>query len=268
MSQRPHVVILLDIDGTILGDVSWLVYEHSAIYEYNRLTSGPRIRPMASYTHADLEGGLIRPYFEFFIKTLKRRYSEVEFFIYTASEPAWAEHIVTKLENVINFKFNRPLFTRSQCRITSTGQFVKSLDVVQAAIVRRLKHAPIRSIILIDNTPEVLLQHRQHQVLCPTYDFKLCLDMLRQIPPAIQQTSMRFFMPAAVAPAEDKPSLQPQKQLSLYHRYLASCYQECHKYNKTQRDDTFWKDLTRRCLETDIVSMSSSDLKAWLSQLT
>ena len=260
--------MLLDFDGTIVGDVQWLATEQSMINMYNTNKSHSKIRYLHTFVHNDLNTNLLRPHFDIFIKSMKRNYPNVEFFIYTASDPTWAEFIVSKVETKIGFKFNRPLFTRSNCQFKD-GRYHKSLQAIKPVILKKLardynikNENDIGAMILIDNTQNVLEEHKEHQVLCPSYDYKYPIDLLRQVPPSILENAIPHFMPKSLTIARTSSY---QKRMAMYYRYISILYQQAYKNNKLHKNDIYFKYLLKRCLETNINAMNSYTLKEWLT---
>lgn len=187
--QTPHV-ILIDLDGTIQGDVA------PQLREYNLLRN-LKLKISTKKSHInDYIKGLLRPYFIDFIRLIKSKYdNKVELFIYTASDKTWAHYIVPIIESIIGFKFNRPIFTRDHCLIGRDDK-VKSIKYVKSSVIKTLqaKHGKIvinertleDKIVLIDNN--YVLAQSQYLVKCPTYDKAVFLNILRNIPKNVIET--------------------------------------------------------------------------------
>jgi hydroxymethylpyrimidine pyrophosphatase-like HAD family hydrolase len=163
------LVILLDIDGTLIGDISPQVI----MYELKKRLKLPY---NAKNLHEQLNSGIIRPHFKSFFNDLKDY--GVEFFIYTASEKKWAEHIVKQIEATSGVKFNRPLFTRNNCQLVN-GEYKKSIAHVLPSVVKCLKKkynnltvASLRNMVMaIDNNNVYSSVDRKNLVLCDTYPY-------------------------------------------------------------------------------------------------
>jgi hypothetical protein len=165
------VVFILDLDGTVIGDV------RSQVLLYELKSNNVNI----TYNfEKSFDEGLIRPYFDSFLKNTKRRLPNAEFFIYTASEDKWANKIVTSIEKHISFRFNRPIFSRKHC--TPNG---KRLDIILPAIKRSLKktygNVDLENRIMVIDNSEVYDKHDSKKLLlCNTYD-KMHLENLPAI---------------------------------------------------------------------------------------
>lgn len=181
-SKQTPLVILLDIDGTVVGDVSHQV----AMFDIINTLKHKRIR--VAYGPKEVQdalgfGGLIRPNFKCFIIELQSH--GIEFFVYTAAEKVWAEYIVKNIEAAMNIKFNRPLFTRSHC-ISINNQIMKSIKSVTPMIAKtlRAKNYDVSNledkIIAIDNNPVFI--ERDYQILCDTYSLIVPVNIPAFIP--------------------------------------------------------------------------------------
>lgn len=262
------IVILLDFDGTLVGDVEWLATEFTIFQNYQSNSLSPKpVKYQTAYIAQDLDQGLIRPYLKEFLINVKQRYPQVEFFIYTASETEWAEFIIPRVEQKLGIKFHRPLFTRPQC-ICRQGMYYKSLESVRPVIYRRLAKTyrlkspnELQSMILIDNTPNVLLEGRA-QVLCPTYDYQYPVDLTRQIPMSALEVFINLLRPV-VAPS--KRFKNTQHFWFYFHRFMADLYLKSYKMNKPYLKDTYWKRATDAFLETDLSKMDSYELKTHIA---
>ena len=177
------LVLLLDVDGTLVGDVVHQV----ALYDITRKIKQSKAR--MTYSAKDMRdyietSAIIRPGFKSFFDAAKDNH--IEIFIYTAAEKAWAEYIIKHIEASLNIKFNRPLFTRGNC-ITFNGEFKKSIKYVSPTILKVLrkkvqyKHIKSldNSIMAIDNTPIFIEQ--DHQLLCSTYNVAPPVNIPRYI---------------------------------------------------------------------------------------
>lgn len=188
-TQTPYV-ILIDLDGTIQGDVT------PQLREYN-LIKNLKLKSSLKKSHRnDYIRGLLRPYFIDFIKLIKNKYAgKVELFIYTASDKTWAHYIVPIIESIIGFKFNRPLFTREHCNI-GTSDKTKSILYVKDHIIKSLQPKYGKNIItektlsdrifLIDNNH--VLEETKRLIKCYTYDKAIFVNILRNIPETVIQT--------------------------------------------------------------------------------
>lgn len=182
-SKSPDV-ILLDIDGTIIGDIGFQVCE----WEILRLHASKRLPAFRNLLKSHLIKGMIRPHFADFITRLKSLYGNIHFYIYTASDDKWANFLVPCIEAVTNVKFERPIFSRRHCEYD--GKVLnKSLTKVAPLIFTRLKHMYpeltsakelIKHMCIIDNN-NVLTDLPHRCILCPTYSYAYPYDVLKHV---------------------------------------------------------------------------------------
>lgn len=146
-------VMLLDLDGTVVGRVNALVCEYELTRQQAMQTSvvqGPAAatiskgpsssssmslpaaltRLKASFV-SRLKWGIIRPHLDTFCKAAASASassggkSGVELFVYTASTPAWANYLVPCIETTLGVRFNRPILTRDHCVVVDAQGVVR-----------------------------------------------------------------------------------------------------------------------------------------------
>jgi hypothetical protein len=279
----PHkpkpLVVLIDFDGTIIGDVEWILKEYQLIREHNcYMKRNGQTNKVTKYSipllQSSLSHGLIRPYLRTFLTRIKKKHPHVEFFVYTASTQDWAEFIVPKVETVLGFKFNRPLLTRKHCLYdTATLTHKKSLDLVLPAIKRSIgkhynlqKPSDIDKVFLIDNTPSVLLQ-TSHQVTCSTYDYKCPVDVCRQLAPFSYHPSLFHELQSLLGgQVANAPPPSREQTMCRYYKLLGTEYEKASKVNPMYAKDRFWKRMTRLFLSTDLMGTPTDKLCSYLEK--
>lgn len=265
------LVLLFDLDGTIIGDIQWLCLEYQALRHHNKHHApSQKIRYQTSMLYRDLQQGMIRPYFRTFFKKLQKHFSNVECFIYTASDQKWAEYIIPRIEHVLGIRFQRPLFTRRHCTLLPTGRYVKSIDTVKPLVYKALakpyglRHlSELNSIILIDNQPNNLKEGKG-QVLCPTYDFQQPVDILRQWGSPITFPKSVLH---SLGLSSNHSETSVETMFAKYYKYLASLYVKAHDVNKKERLDTYWKRLWKRFDNLHLSKLSTQEIIQHLSQV-
>lgn len=173
------VVIVLDVDGTIIGDITPQIMVYDIQNEVK--TAGGSLSYKSKDLPLKLKSGIIRPYFSKCVQKLKEKIPQIEFFIYTASEKQWAHNIIKQIETAAGFKFNKPYFTRNNC-ITTDNDITKALKNIKPCIYKTLKKRyGLKSItdlndriIVVDNRNDVYANtyDAQYHIKCSTYDFK------------------------------------------------------------------------------------------------
>ena len=192
-SKNEPFVILLDLDHTIQGNILPQLEEYNLIdYINTHLLSGKKknLKQNKDNVMGDFLKGLLRPYFKGFILRMKYRFPNVEFFVYTASEDKWAKYIVSIIETVINVRFNKRIFSRSDCILNhQTGALTKSINKLKPELFKILKFKyklkpryAFNHIYLIDNN-YVLNDEESHMLIkCPHYNTTIQIDIFRSIP--------------------------------------------------------------------------------------
>jgi hypothetical protein len=246
-SSTPPLVVLLDLDGTLVGKVSSVLCEYQLLQQLS-LLSGPGIRRPASAPAASapasaavqtvqervlrdaivsrLRYGIIRPNVLRFCKEVGPR---VELFVYTASDAAWANFFVPCVEAALGIKFNRPIFTRDQC----SRDMRKSIDRLLPQISRSLRRrypaaaASLRDrVLLVDNTPDVMAApvEASRVVVCPTYGYSYNYDVLRHVPVDLLHTGFERIAPMLERYGLFPTGVRPdsfQRFASAYYRRLS-----------------------------------------------
>lgn len=175
------VIYILDIDGTIIGDITYQVMV------YDIINSIKTINPKFTHNIKDfpntLREGIVRPYFSDFIKQVSQHQPNAEFFIYTASQAKWAEFLVKQIEKTYSIKFNRPIFTRKDCMYIN-GELQKSthkiMSKIKGTLRKKYPNVPINelissnNILIVDNNRVFPSTYdNQRLIQCPTYTFKI-----------------------------------------------------------------------------------------------
>ena len=205
------LVVMLDLDGTMVGRVGSLLCEYD-LHTSARAPGGGKTRgrkravpkSVRDSIVARLGWGVIRPHLVRFCKGVG---PGVELFVYTASDATWASFIVPCVEASLGVRFNRPIFTRKDC-VTSHAAlgFRKSIEALKPALVRSLRSrypalrtpADLRDrVLLVDNTPQVMADPRESAriVACPTYDYQCNYDVLSHIDVGTLHNEYRSIAP-------------------------------------------------------------------------
>jgi hypothetical protein len=160
------VVILLDIDGTLLGKVGSILCEYDlhrtlgigrAISEKSSKSKSKSKSKTSTSSKGSFVGkavrdtivsrlryGIIRPHVLEFCRGAQA-IPGVELYVYTASDPTWAAFVVPCVEEALGIRFNRPIFTRTHCihvrssKNPNTLLIRKSVDRILPLIIRSLK---------------------------------------------------------------------------------------------------------------------------------
>jgi hypothetical protein len=247
--QQPRL-FFIDIDGTLIGDVAPHLCEYELVDTLDK-----RVLHKCKASLADeMRNGLLRPGLSQFVNYVRSQHQPSEFFIYTASSKEWAHVIVPMIEKISGIKFNRPLFTRDQCS-SSDGSAQKSIEKI-APIVNRVlkkKYGMMMSYADILNNSRFIddnkvLSHLESKclVLCPTYGYRNCFDVLRLV--SLSSVNEHFdtickilqkykFFSSHVGPLTSADQFR-----SLYYLYLGKLFGS-RDAESSVKADTFWVNL-------------------------
>jgi hypothetical protein len=177
-------IFMIDLDGTIIGDISPQVI----LWDLSNKSKG-----LIKYNPAQLKfalsSNLVRPHFVDFFKYLKSVDALV--YVYTASEKRWANFVIPHLERACGIRFDRPIFTRKDCKLREK-EFSKSLQFISRPLMSSLKknhpdifqHGKVdvlKSVTIIDNTNVYHPSDQPQLVMCPTYSYKYPENIASQI---------------------------------------------------------------------------------------
>jgi hypothetical protein len=167
------LVVFLDIDGTVVGDITYQVLE----WELLSAIAPRKLNAFRARLAQTLKDGMLRPNLAEFMGASAPPQTFI--FAYTASDDKWAAFLLPVIEQVTGIKFMRPILSRKNCRFQS-NTFTKSLNSASRSIHSKIKkeYPKIslsqleKSCVLIDNN-NTLVESRSKCITCPTYDF-LC----------------------------------------------------------------------------------------------
>ena len=238
------IVILLDLDKTLIGDIVPQSEEYYIIKTINNeLKNLDRKTIPFNFKRLqnELREHIIRPYLLKFLN-LARSYNNIEIYIYTASDDKWAKTLIPNIEKAINFKFNRPILTRNNT-IIKNNNFKKSIKNIRPLIYKSIKNKynlnnqnQLEYIMLFDDTRNVLLEKRL-QVNVPAYNILYQIDYLRSIPDSIVK---KYYILI-----EDKLRLKHSNDIngfySKYHDFIKKRYLYADANTKKYVNDIYWK---------------------------
>ncbi len=184
---RLPFVFVIDVDGTLVGDVSSEICLSDIVSQCT--TENDKCSDCVfQHIEASLSHGLARPHFVTFYKTMKDIYDECEFFIYTSATKGWTEILISIYEKHFNVEFHRPLFTRKFCDNHHKKNLELIIPSIREALVQKYPTISLymlrRRIILVDNS---MISHKfdstyKNYIKCPTYRFQIKDDMVQWIP--------------------------------------------------------------------------------------
>ena len=239
MKVTEPLVILIDLDGTIQGNVCPQVWE----YETIGIISGV-MKEKVQYKDAllshDLDKGLLRPQFAEALIDIKRKHPNVEFFVYTASSDEWANFLVPKIikhcfgsKNIINL----PLFTRKHCMSNGKKRIANVKPEIVSSLNKKYPRAVFSNIFLVDNNPVLYGRESDKLILCPTYDKTILLCPIRMIPKYVLTRDYKFIEKVLFGTQTSKDL---QEFLATYYTKMLKKFIEITKHNASYSKDNYW----------------------------
>lgn len=189
---QPPLVVFIDIDGTLVGDVTYILAKWDLV---RRAAVKGSMKSLKAEVGHCLRTGLLRPHVSSSLKQIKDIYDgRIYFFLFTASEKTWADFLVPCIEKELGFKFQRPVFTRRDCLIDK-DQYQKSLKCLLPRVSASLSKTGVVELggklqphhlqehcVLIDNTYVIHEAEKHKLIKCPTYNSVMPYDVLYNIP--------------------------------------------------------------------------------------
>ena len=247
MSNQELCVYTIDIDGTLIGDITHHVAEWEILSRYDK----KKVKQFKTNLIQALQKGLMRPHVAEFINHIKANNERAEFYLYTASEDKWAQFLVPCIEAACGCKFARPIFSRKHCLLVDRS-LKKSLQCISTSIFNKLKaRYSIKkasyvydNMILIDNNKVLIEKEVRKGILCPSYDYPHSYDVLRLIDPSILEHQINGITNIlAKYELVDERSVARQQQP---HNVLASYYEDYAKSLRSMQNTIVVQDRHKR----------------------
>lgn len=199
-SHADPCIYVIDIDGTLVGDVTHQVCEWEILLKYDP----KKLKTFRLKLIEHLREGLLRPCISDFMSMIKQANELTEFFLYTASDDKWAQFLVPCIESACGCKFSRPIFTRKHC-LNTEKSMKKSLIKISTQVWSKLKpkygglvfkNAKHLSdhMLLIDNNKVLIDRETKRGIICPSYDHCVLYDVLRNIDERVLHDNVHGIM--------------------------------------------------------------------------
>lgn len=278
MDNLPYIIIL-DLDGTVVGNVNFQSQQYSlhlTLKKYGFKINKQHNIPPAFNPNAKL----VRPYFSSFITELENYFSKIGksiyFFVYTASDKQWAYVEVPWIEKTHNIKIMRPLFTRDDCIRDQTGNYRKSLQKIFPRIIKVLSknhnisqkdknYIMENQLMMIDNNA-VYSDRSDKMLLCPDYNYTVFENLLHGLPVnarkhhAIQQLIMSLINQGNLCPLPNEND-DGMHSLAKQYSWLSAKCKSIISINQSYINDDFFKYLKRLIIENNIRLFTPSIIK-------
>lgn len=272
-------VIFIDLDGTIVGNVTNLVSEWELILQYNKSKQKEFKRALVK----KLRQGMLRENLADFCGMVQRHYRCVEFFIYTASETKWANFLVNSIEEATGLTFQRPILTRKNC-IERNSDYKKSIDHVMPIVMKKLKRIYPKltkvsqlkhKTCLIDNNDVMVEKERDRVIRCPTYDFIEFYDIFGRIGlECFEDDSDCSELAKNISRYGLFPSMtlkSPRLSFSIFRYYyydqLCENMRKSLKQNQNPSKDRFWTHLAHAMTKQKTSKLDPYSLKKIMNRI-
>lgn len=264
--QSTPIIFVLDLDGTIIGDCLYQVLLNNLddVIKSNHM----KLKKNDLLPHCYKSSSkLLRPYFIYFITSMQKHFQNCQFYVYTASDKAWANKEITMIEKTNNIVFNRPIFTRNDCIVNSNGQYVKSVKKILPKIAKNNQGIPIKpeNILVIDNN-QVFIDYISNLIICPSYNYLCFCDIWQNIEKyhLLNKNVKDFITSLVISHKACKfyDDLETNSNtLEQKHKWLYKKYKKINQENKLYLKDCFWKKLTNIIISKNITSFDKNNME-------
>ena len=278
MKKLP-LIIIFDIDQTIIGNVKMLSKEYELLeYIYNSCKK-KSINMKCPYVDLldmqdELIGGLLRPYVKDFLTFCNDKFKHVEVFFYTNSSYNWTNRALGKnIEKALGVKINRPFFTREN---SMTQDMKKSLVHIYPLITKSLqKKYPLMKkeqnreyvfnnrTIFIDDIKDNIFSYTNRQLVCPAYNYCPYYDIYEKIITKYNIDPQIFNDKDILKYMEDQYIYIYNKNGSVFQankEYINLANMFKMKYSELSKEpDTYFKDLVAELSKKTVDNNCISD---------
>ena len=236
--MEPYV-FLLDLDGTMQGNIIPQIREYDIVDYVNNLKDVQKMEYNDSQLYVDMGKGLIRPHLARSLIDIKRKHPNVEFFVYTASSDRWAHFLLPRIFRYL-FKtkqvINPLILSRKDCLPTGMKSIDKVKPQIRRFLLKKYPNAQFNRVFLVDNS-YVLHQHEAHLLIhCPTYDYKVMACPLRSIPPSVLNKHYKALSTQMLR-------LSSTSKIEFIRKYYDSAFKEfvqTDEVNAMHVNDDYW----------------------------
>ena len=263
MTNKLPYIFILDIDNTIIGVVDNCTYEYSVleyIYKYCKMNNINANCNKKIDIIDELNEGLLRPYFIDFINFIKKKYKNIEIYLYTKSAYFWINNsgLIDNIEKIAKIKFNKPYFTRENALESQ-----KLLGNIYDDIIEKMiKKYPLLKIdknkkkvfesqlVFIDDIPNNLKDYPFKQIICPEYTYMPYYNIKEKIiykyninPEIFNNTEILNMFENYDIPIYNENGSVYQKDIEYMHINEIKKIRLAQLYSNNSLNDTFFKDL-------------------------
>ena len=266
--ERLPVIFIFDLDRTLIGDPAHIV-DYQITIEFikqarlsNKITadelSDAEFKALPSWKDLFVPE-FFRPGLKEALENIRKYYPTAEFFIYSAGGEKYVRSMVDIVEKHIDFKFNRPLFSRTECPTNEANQFAKSIVARYPKIIQTLSQLDrYASVNLYERTEEIMenrlifiddvdfvWDRKEKWIQCPAYNYRPMFDiddrilrLIHRLP--IVQEYLRSSEANKTLYIHEQKDFSYDEYRMNYHLFMANLYREHNVKNQTDHSkDTF-----------------------------
>jgi hypothetical protein len=259
-------IIIFDIDQTLIGNISHCLTETNVVEMLYKICIKEKDLSAKCPKHDlidlqdELKGGLLRPNARDFITYCQKKFKHLEIFFYTNSTYGWTNRVlVREIEKALQFKANRPLFTREDSLVGYAKTITNIYPLIQKSLIKKYplfkdaKHAQkvfSEQMLFIDDITDNVYDFTSRQIVCPEYKFRSYYDIPEKIinkynlPASLfDNTEVLEYLAKEYVPIYNKNGSihQANKEFFIINHLYMSKYNEVTNANLTP--DTFFIDM-------------------------
>lgn len=256
------IIFVLDMDECIIGKSGYISNYRILINYYilnnckNKKINGEICKISKDLWKQYEYQYYIRPYFKEFIFNIKKLFKNVEFFIFSFGSKEYVETTIEYVEEKIDFKFNRPLFTRDDGIRKTDNSYIKDINGYQKIIIDSIKSKYSKTdieeifnnrIIIIDDRKD--FWDNPHLINCNPYQYtpipyldysflnliRINKDILNYI-----KKSNNILFPCYLSSSKSYDDF-----FLNYHLYMCELINKNLKTNNEAINDEFFKNLLK-----------------------
>ena len=260
-NKLPYIFIL-DLDNTIIGNANIYAQESMIldfIFKYCKINNIIGNCKKKIDIIDELNEGLLRPYFSDFINFIKKKYIDVEIFVYSKGGYTYIYGgIMENIEKITKIKFNKPYFTRND----STNGYKLLGNIIDEIFIQLIKKYPLLKIdenkkkvfnnqlVFIDDIPENLKDYKEKQIVCPKYNYEPYYNIKEKIinkynvdPSVFDNKDILDYFEKYYIPIYNQNGSIKQKDMEYFNLLQIKNIRHDELLSNETLNDTFFKDL-------------------------
>lgn len=249
--KLPYIFIF-KLNNNIIGNIKYIFHEYEILNIYHNICKKKNILNNCIKKfdiREELLKGELRPYFKNFIDLIKKKYKNVEFYIYSDfTYKLLNSGIIENIEEIIDIKFNKPYFSNEYINFKNMNEIIiKDLINKYPSLKykKNQKNVLENQLIYLHNIKN---DNEEKQIICPEYNFTYYYNMKEKLIKKYDfkeddfnnEELLKYFNNNGIPFYYDKGSKYQQD--NIYQSLLEMI--EIRKYDiDNNKDDIFYKNL-------------------------